>query len=111
MERLSDATQAVTDPIRLVRMVKEIDPLRRSAHLVMHDSRDPIRLARMVNKMERLSDATQAVTDPIRLVRMVKEIDPLRRSAHLADESPSPTRRARWGQKRVCIAARRGRRR
>ena len=59
--------------------------------VVTHNCRDPIRLARMVNKMERLSDATKAVTDPIRLVRMVKEIDPLPRSAHLADESPSPT--------------------
>ena len=26
MVRLSDATKAVTDPIRLARMVKEIDP-------------------------------------------------------------------------------------
>ena len=33
MERFRcDATKAVTDPIRLVRMVKEIDPLPRSAH-------------------------------------------------------------------------------
>ena len=59
--------------------------------VVLHNRRDPIRLARMVNKMERLSDATQAVTDPIRLVRMVKEMDPQPRSAHLADESPSTT--------------------
>ena len=33
MERLSDGTKAVIDPIRLVRMVKEIDPLPRSAPL------------------------------------------------------------------------------
>ena len=28
-----DATKAVTDPIRLVRMVKEMDPLPRSVHI------------------------------------------------------------------------------
>ena len=49
MERLSHATKAVTDPIRLA------DGEGDGA----------------------ASHAAKAVTDPIRLVRMVKEIDPL----------------------------------
>ena len=77
----SEATKAETDPVRLVRMVKEIDPLRE------------------VRPHSRRICFTYATSTWGSVFS---------RLPRFAIPSLSPTGRARWGRKKTCITTRRG---